>query len=144
MDVNKFIKTIQEHLDEGATTVVSREDRENVFTQRKDVNQIQEAYVNLTSKQTSLANLAPRTNKSSQMLPEIRGQIKNVKQLLQRDLEVDGVRQVNIPYSHRRRHTVDSTKESVSYNLMFASPSNQSITQLHLDPSMGSINTAFS
>lgn len=50
MDVNKFIKTIQEHLDEGATTVVSREDRENVFTQRKDVNQIQEAYVNLTSK----------------------------------------------------------------------------------------------
>lgn len=35
------------------------------------------------------------------MLPEIKGVIKNVKMLLQKDLEADGVRKINIPYNHR-------------------------------------------
>jgi hypothetical protein len=37
------------------------------------------------------------------MLPEIRGAIKNVKQLVKLDLEADGVRKVNIPFSSFKR-----------------------------------------
>jgi hypothetical protein len=40
-----------------------------------------------------------------QLLPEIKGPVKSIKQLLMADLEADGVIRNNIPFSSRRRNT---------------------------------------
>ena len=42
--------------------------------------------------------LSPNLN----MLPEITGKVKNIKQLLMKDLEADGVVERSVPHSHRR------------------------------------------
>lgn len=81
---------------------------------------------------------------ASQMLPEIRGAIKNVKQLVKLDLEADGVRKVNIPFSSFRRRQFSTQEEtnSISRNLMFTSPSNQSLVKLKFDASQSTVGTS--
>ena len=48
---------------------------------------------------------AADSRKELNLLPEIRGPIKSIKQLLMADLKADGVLKNRIPFSYRRRQT---------------------------------------
>jgi hypothetical protein len=143
MDVEKVINTIQERLDAGGTTYQSGNIK--YFDRTVDQNQsmsIKKPYLSASPSK----NTADETVKhiSSQMLPDIKGVIKNVKQLVKQDLIEDGIRKPNIPFSSFRQRHFSTQAESkyTSQNLMFTSPSNHSLIKLNFDPSQSSIGAS--
>ena len=56
------------------------------------------AYIEDNVSASDVRPVSPNYN----MLPEIKGKVKNIKQLLMKDLEADGVVDRSVPHSHRR------------------------------------------